>query len=449
MSLTLESVSALSPDPASTKAGQKLAAVKNWKGLGRTEAAIWGQCQGSALYQVRVELTGYKNKCSCPSRKFPCKHVLGLLMILAGQPAAVPTDAIPDWVEEWLAKQTEAAEKKAVKAEAQAAKPVDEKARAKRIEKRESLIADGLDRLNTWLADVVRTGLGSWERQAHDQASEMSRRLVDAQAAGLASAVAELGSLPAFGGDWPTRFLRDAGRLRLLTHAYARQDALPTDLQADLRQAIGWTIDAAEVDHTGEAVTDRWAVIGQWIDSNDRIETQRSWLVGVTTGRTALVLQFRPNRAYGGGAMPGFPEPILPGTVGSATVRYYPGRSQQRARVCERDETTEALTERVPGVSQCAELLTNWADDLGRWPILIGSGVVLHDVTILPPTDPKSEQGDWAVRDHVGETLPLQNRDVWKLLAITGGQPCDLFGEWNGRKLLVLGAFVEGGFVTP
>src|SRR5215211_7519218 len=98
MSLTPEQVLTLAPDPASANAGKKLANAKSWQNLGQSAIALWGECQGSALYQVRVDLRDTTVRCSCPSRKFPCKHGLGLLVLAAGSPAAVPKGEPPDWV---------------------------------------------------------------------------------------------------------------------------------------------------------------------------------------------------------------------------------------------------------------------------------------------------------------------------------------------------------------
>ena len=80
-----ERVAALAPDSASAAAGQSLANVRKWSALGRSDRAIWGLCQGSGKqpYQARVDLAEPAFKCSCPSRKFPCKHGLGLLLLFA------------------------------------------------------------------------------------------------------------------------------------------------------------------------------------------------------------------------------------------------------------------------------------------------------------------------------------------------------------------------------
>ena len=64
-----------------------------------------GACQGSGSkpYQVQIDLAEPAFKCSCPSRKFPCKHALGLLLIHATTPAAIVKAERPAWVSEWLA----------------------------------------------------------------------------------------------------------------------------------------------------------------------------------------------------------------------------------------------------------------------------------------------------------------------------------------------------------
>lgn len=79
--LTSEGVAALAPDAKVAAAGRKLGATKSWQSPGRSAEALWGECKGSAVYQVRVDLSDLAVKCSCPSRKHPCKHGIGLLFL--------------------------------------------------------------------------------------------------------------------------------------------------------------------------------------------------------------------------------------------------------------------------------------------------------------------------------------------------------------------------------
>ncbi|OMI32995.1 hypothetical protein SPAR_43686, partial [Streptomyces sparsogenes DSM 40356] len=83
---TAEQVLALAPDAASRKAGSKLATPGPWSGAGAHGGGVWGLCAGSGgkPYQTVVDLDGPAYRCSCPSRKFPCKHALGLLLLWAG-----------------------------------------------------------------------------------------------------------------------------------------------------------------------------------------------------------------------------------------------------------------------------------------------------------------------------------------------------------------------------
>lgn len=94
---TVESVVALAPDAASASAGQALASERKWSGIGRSDRAAWGLCQGSGKdpYQTRVDLSEPAFKCSCPSRKFPRKHGLGFMLLLAKSPGVFKAQAEP------------------------------------------------------------------------------------------------------------------------------------------------------------------------------------------------------------------------------------------------------------------------------------------------------------------------------------------------------------------
>ena len=102
--VSTDQVAKLAPDPAALAAGKKLANARVWRDTGHDERALWGECQGSALYQVRVDLTDLTAKCSCPSRKFPCKHALALMLMAVADASSITATTAPDWVEEWLAR---------------------------------------------------------------------------------------------------------------------------------------------------------------------------------------------------------------------------------------------------------------------------------------------------------------------------------------------------------
>lgn len=432
MPITTEQVTQLAPDSSSAAAGQKLKAPKHWSDLGSSPEALWGKCQGSALYQVKVDLSNLGSSCSCPSRKFPCKHVLGLLFLCADSPTALPPGEPPEWVVEWLQKRQDREQKKAAKAETPP-KPVDEKAQQKRTEQREARVDEGLARLDLWLRDLVRNGLAGLEARPPSFWEEQSRRLVDAQAPGLASRVSALGELPGSTPDWPPLLLAELGRIKLLLQAWQRRDQLDPPLQAEIRQLLGWNVSQEELAQRNDGIADRWCVVGQTLTDDRQIRVQRSWLLGRTTGRWALVVQFAA------GSQP-FAEVLPVGLERPGTIVYYPGVAQQRARLVPAEGGLVDITETLPGAGRMDDFLGEYADQLARQPWTRSVCGLFKDVALVP------RGNTWVLRDQAGQALPLIARNHWKLLALTGGARCDLAAEWDGTSLQPLGVALGGRF---
>jgi len=435
--LSADQIAALAPDAKALAAGKQSAAPRLWDALGRSDVAIWGECKGSAVYQVRVALDDLVAKCSCPSRKFPCKHSLGLLFLAAESPERVPPATAPEWVTEWLGKRSESADRKRQRAEKAAdAAPPDPEQQAKRAEKRLARVLAGIEALELWLSDLVRTGVASvpagdgvWNTQA--------ARLVDAQAPGLASRVRRLGFLPRSGSDWGERFADGLGRLALLIQATRRLEALDGPLAADVRAAVGWTLERDEVVAAGERLSDEWAIVGQLVEDDDRFRVQRSWLRGVRSGRDALVLQFAAGPAR-------FPETLLPGMVLDAELAFWPSANPLRALVNARRGEMKPLTGRPNKADGIDGLLESYANALGRQPWIERFPAVLGDVVPVLTGDAAAER--FQVIDPQGRAVALSGSGHWKLFAVSGGHPIDLFGEWDGRSLLPLGTLAEGGY---
>jgi len=433
MNLTLERVVEMAPDAASAAAGKKLVAAKNWPELGQSPAALWGKCQGSSVYQVSVDLVNLGYNCSCPSRKFPCKHVLGLLMLAVQSPEAVTVVQAPAWVDDWLQKRRERQEKQAVPKTDPAQGQAGEKARQRRTEQRSKLVCDGLQRLDLWMQDLVRTGLADVAVKPESFWEEQAKRLVDAQAPGLAARVARLAFLPRSSPDWAQRLLGELGRIKLLLHAYDRLDQLDPALSSEIRQLIGWNVSQDELERDGQRLDDTWVMAGQWIDDQERVLAKRSWVVGRQTGRMGLILEFSA-------AGQPFPESIVAGTEQQGTLVFYPGASGQRAKVLTLHGTPTPLRGRPPGYETVDAFLAAVAGSLARQPWLSAFGAVLHDVTLARARD------SWWVRDQDARALPVVGQNHWKALALTGGHPSDLAGEWDGYGLRILGVFGAGRY---
>ncbi|HEY9906166.1 MAG TPA: SWIM zinc finger family protein, partial [Thermosynechococcaceae cyanobacterium] len=221
---TADQILALAPDAASAKNGRGLATRQKWGSLGQQQSVIWGECQGSGKnpYQAQIDLSEPAFRCSCPSRKFPCKHGLGLFLLLAEQPGEMVETDPPTWVAEWLASRSQRSEKQAekqAKRQEQAADPI---AQAKRAAERQRKVSAGIQELRLWLDDRVRQGLATLPQESYQVWDTIAARMVDAQAPGLARQLRELAGIIHTGADWSHRVLERLGRLYLLIEGFER-----------------------------------------------------------------------------------------------------------------------------------------------------------------------------------------------------------------------------------
>ncbi|MGW8380704.1 SWIM zinc finger family protein [Streptomyces sp. ODS28] len=303
---TAEQVLALAPDDASRRAGSRLSRPGPWREAGAGESAVWGLCEGSGStpYRTAVDLRGGGAgsgapgyRCSCPSRKFPCKHALGLLLLWAGerqadrqqsqQPGPTVRDEAepPEWVLQWLAGRRERADRAAASAASEAEdeegtprtgarhdtgdqesgrretdrrgpgqqdaaqQDTDQQDMSRRgtdparrrAARRAHRMAAGASELEERLADLLRHGLAGADQAGYAAWDEMAARMVDAQAPGIAARIRELGATASSGSGWPERLLSECALLHLLDQGFLalEGDALREEAQENEEEERG------------------------------------------------------------------------------------------------------------------------------------------------------------------------------------------------------------------
>jgi len=434
MNLTTDQIVAMAPDDASLKAARSLTSPAKWPLLGQSSDALWGECQGSGSkpYQVSVDLTSPGSKCTCPSRKFPCKHALGLLLIAAEKPASVHQSDPPPWVTDWLTSRRQKSEKK-VAAASQNRETADPEAAAKRTAKRLARMKEGGEELARWLADQVRGGIADYPRKPSSFFTAIAARMVDAQTPGLGNEISRLESMIHTGDGWPRHVLGQLGRIYLLIEALRRFESLRVPLQADLRAELGWPLDREEVLATQPLVQDNWTVLGQTYAERDKLWERRTWLWGQTTRKMALLLEF----AYGNRS---FAITLAVGMRIKASLAYFPSVFPLRALLADEAIGASPLSEPFPAYPDFDSCLNAFADALSGNPWLRTLPVALDGVT------PLLRDEFWLLRDLTGTELRLQQGDLekWQLLAESSGRPVRVFGEFNGRELRVLSSWEQG-----
>ena len=441
-----ERVLALAPDAPSQRTAHSLASGRAWTATGAAAEAdaVWGECRGSASapYRAVVDLTGPAYRCSCPSRKFPCKHVLALLLLWSD--GSVPDDAAgpPDWAGSWLMARAAARGVREDGSPRSRAVPGDRppgsaQSVARRAEQRETRVASGLAELDRWLCDQARQGLAASQRAGYAHWDDIAARMVDAQAPGVAERLRALASVPHSGPGWDGRLLEEYALLHLLAVAYRRQAELPGPLRETVRSRIGFSLRQADVLASGPPVRDHWQVLARRDLEQDRVRARRTWLRGRKTGRDALVLSF----AAAGQALD---DSLTVGTDADADLVFYPGAAALRAAVLARHGGGAVLPDGGPPEGgTIAALLAEYAAALAGDPWLDSWLAVLE---IIPARAPVP-----AVSDANGGSLPLHPGagDCWPLFALSGGRPVMLTGEWTPRGLWPLTAWDETGRAVP
>ncbi|MDJ0733104.1 MAG: SWIM zinc finger family protein [Nostocaceae cyanobacterium] len=429
---TQEQVLGLAPDANSAKNGKALAVPHKWLSLGCSEDALWGECKGSGKnpYQTQIDLTEPAFKCSCPSRKFPCKHGLGLFLIFASNKSTFTEATPPEWVSEWLNKRKE---KQAKKTEAKAKKSPNKANQAKRAEERYNKVKAGIEDLELWLRDLVRQGLVTAQTQPYSFWDTAAARLVDAQASGMARIVREMGSIPHSGIGWEERLLAQLGRIYLLVEGFKRLQTLPPGMQADIRTQIGWTQNQEEL-LTKEGVRDEWLILGQRVEEQDNLKSQRIWLWSKQNQQAALIL----NYAY---VSQSLDISLISGTCIDAELVFFESAYPLRAIVKNRHGIPSQINT-ISGYKGIAEMMAAYAQALSCNPWIEQFPVVIMDVI------PFHEKGKWWIIDSEKKQLSVVSKflECWELLAHSAGYPITLFGEWNAEQFLPLSVWTENQF---
>ena len=424
----------LAPDDSSLAAARKLAKPGPWSDTGSNESLVWGKCQGSGKtpYQTSVDLNGPAFRCSCPSRKFPCKHGLALLMLWvdgAGTIADVTeaADFAADWAQSRAERAAGATARKTEK------KPVDPAAQAKRLEDRLALMDSGIEDFSLWLTDLVRGGTAAARNQPYAWWDSAAARLVDAQVPGLAEHVRTIAGEIHARPDWADHLLAACGDWWTATRAWKGRDGLDAQAMGDLRAVLGWPYATEEI-RGSEAIEDTWLTLGAHRTDDGKLQQQRTWFWGETSHQIVHLLDFAARGQTLAVAK-------MVGSVLQTKVARYPGTGVRRATFID-EPIAVGSRSGLPAGSTIDEAVVSAAVALSTNPWSRRVPVVLDAVQVVAT-------GTAYAVDSDGDALPLtSDAAVWPLLALTGGAATALFGELEHGAFRPLTVCVDGELIS-
>jgi len=372
--------------------------------------------------------------CDCSFRPRPCVHAEALITLhdRAGAGIFEQTDICPEWVAALLngrpAPNTQ-----------RPSEHLEEKATARQQRRSDRLdrAAHGLEDLETWLHDAMRRGLATLVSEEPDAFAHIASRMADASLPGLSRLLRLVAQCSPNRPDWAEQTLNSLAQCYLAIRAFGKRALLSEAFLTDLQVFIGIPVRREEVLSSGERVHDTWAVLGRKEEPlEDSNHVRRTWLLGLHTGRFALLLDFN---FAGRGFEPGFP----PGEVHSGELAFYPSAWPQRAIV---PDTLTHLNERIKhptGDTRLEDFAAYYARALAAQPWLAHFPAMLTDVL------PVAQNDQFWIGDTTARMLPLSvlHNTGWQLLALSGGNPVTLFGEWDGSVLSPLSVWSDGRFV--
>jgi len=432
MNFSEDQILALAPDDSSKKAGKELANPSKWVKREVSDRALWGECQGSGKlpYQTQVDLINVAFKCSCPSRKFPCKHGLGLLLLYGRDQKLFSKTSEPSWVMEWLEKRGDREEKKTEKKEKE--KQADPAAQAKRQENRLKRVEDGMAELRLWIQDIIRNGIINIPGKDASYFEGIARRMVDAQASGLAAMVRSLRDINFFADGWHTPFLDQLIRIYLVLEGFTHKENLSAELQDELKTMVGFTQNQDELKNEA-GISDQWFVLAKRSDKEENLTTERNWLYGIQSKKYALILQF-----YVKGQIPEVN--LVPGSCIDGELVFFKGANPIRALIKQHAVTSQ---QPVQGFSTWNEVLQSTSGAYAINPWMNYHPVIVENVV------PLKNSNQWILKDAEGGGVSISHQysQVWKLMSISGGKPVRLFALGREHSFEPIGAWVNNQYL--
>ncbi|MCU1398423.1 MAG: hypothetical protein JWN62_1532, partial [Acidimicrobiales bacterium] len=408
----------------------------------------------------------------CPSRKIPCKHALGLLLLHANG-AVVPARRLP-FAAEWLQRRAarsrgldaadqppdapiDGPEDPAVTATNPAADgggdeqisagdgalgggarspqpfsgEIDPQRQKRQFDRAERMRA-GLQELDRWLADRIRVGLAASELSETETWDRLAARLVDAQCGALANRVRRVATKVGQGPHWHEDVLEEMALLHALAIGAQHTSSLVPDLADGVHVATGLTVAKDDV-LAGVPSTARWIVAGESRTREDRITVQRTWLAssGAPPVTWVMVLAFG---AFGNEVT----TEHRVGTAIDADVHWYPGGINLRALV------GRVAGEPVPDLDGPATTTTADGLSAAGWALAGEPWLERYPMCVAAVPAPVGN-GRWVLTDETGSVaVSSAFTAMAELVAVSGGRPVRVMGEWSADGLLPLTLFDHG-----
>jgi hypothetical protein len=342
--LSEELIEQVAPDASALQAGRGVKKQMSQLGVSADGTWLLGACQGSAKapYQVSVDLINPSapvGRCTCPSRKFPCKHALGLMFSYLDRPEKFATR---EPAADLLAKRDKQAQRAEKTKDREAAPAGPRKVNLAAQAKKAKAQREGLDLLQKLLTDLVSGG--QWFEKSRltrleNQSKQMSDHYLPGAMVGLRRLAlagrdteASEEQRVALGSELIGRLWAMVQKGRGYLDNKLAGDEGQGEADAVMEEVLGKAWQLTELREKGyfrEGLTFVELAWERWDDAARQERIEMSHLVELGEGRVYQAIAYRPFKAMGRGTIgqASYQQPLQ---VKEAAV--YPGFANRRVR---------------------------------------------------------------------------------------------------------------------
>ena len=427
--------------PSTLRRATMLAKSSNWKDLSTNYQVIWGTCTvfEQQHYKVRVHLISGHYQCNCLSKKL-CKHIIAIVLLHLKSSALFKHQILPDSLHKWklTPDNTYKNNNRAALNQINNHNKIQQN-KLKRWQKRLDLMASGIDTLDIWLSDIVRQGLANVPLEQTSFWDFIASKMMDAKLPAISTYLKETAVLIQHQNDWTELVIKRIGKLYAWISSFNNREKLSVDVQENLYRSLGKIIQKKVVIEQNFVQNDHWLVVG--IHQGETIDKQlfrRTWLFGMKSLKMALIEDYSYYKSP-------FEFQYSLGSVISSNVYYYDKLPQQRALVEHPKQINASALINWKGYANFDQALEAFHHHIIKNPWVNIFPMILDN--IAPFLNNQHEIQGKDSENHLIQLHNLSEDSKWQLLAISGGGPICLMGEWDGYKFQPLAILQASNFI--
>ena len=296
------------------------------------------------------------------------------------------------------------------------------------------LMKDGLRQLKTWLEDLIRTGILSFDFSP-ENLREIASRMVDSKLGSIGKRLRLLAEIDRSSLHWPHQITAELAYLYLIVIHFEKWEGLSWKMKHTTLALCGYNLRSEQL-LTLPGIKDIWRVAGQRTYPEENLQVRKTWVAGIVSARFALILDF----AFGNAA---FQQRWEVGKAYQGELVYYPGSMNLRGMI-KQPAPYQHTPAKLPAYATIYDFVDQYAKAIVKNLWLTSFPCSLREMLFVP------DQERFVVVDSNKHFIPVQNNiePCWNLFAFAGGKPIRIFGEWNGTSLQVL-SYQKGDSIQP